>query len=585
MRPLTVRERAAALGVLLVVTVFAYRGVIANGFVYDDAVTVTKNPAVRSLARAPEWIISPHASSANRGGKNYRPVVVASYGLDYSLWGERAAGFHATNLAIHLAVVVLVYLLALRLWTVDVAALVAATWMALHPINAQAVNYITARSSTLAAAFVLAAVLLYDRWAAKRPIAGPGDGAMGWIAGALGCGVLALGTKESAAVLPLLVLVWDRARFGATAPWRVSAVRSLPFWGLLAGWLVLRQIVVGEGPDRGEMPWTWVIQSSAFAAKIVNTTIGHSFWPVALAVDYGWPLALDSDVMLRTIAGTVVLVAVAWSLTKGDRRMAWCAGWFFAALLPVLVLPFVTRLALYQEHRAYLAEIGMAWLVGGATWWAASAVATRRRARIAAAAAAVALVVVMVRIDVERTRMWHDTVSLWEDVLAQYPQSAVARGERGTWFVNSGRFDEAEREFLAVLGSMPNYVYSYLMLGVIYAKRGELERAIAAYRTALEFRPAFIEARIRLGLAYEALGQIDHALTEYDRAIQDDPWASPALLFSALILARQGRAQEALQRLQRVAPGDPIYHDVRAAIERISADPSAPSGTSLGGAS
>jgi tetratricopeptide (TPR) repeat protein len=81
------------------------------------------------------------------------------------------------------------------------------------------------------------------------------------------------------------------------------------------------------------------------------------------------------------------------------------------------------------------------------------------------------------------------------------------------------------------------------------------------------------------------LGQVDHALTEYDRAIQDDPWASPALLFSALILARQGRAPEALQRLQRVAPEDPIYHEVQAAIERIGADPATTSGTSLGGAS
>lgn len=568
MTALTARQRALALGVLLAVTAAAYRGVVENGFVYDDAVTVTKNPAVRSLTRAPEWFVSPHAASANRGGKNYRPIVVASYALDEALWAGRAGGFHATNLAIHLAVVVLVYAAARRLWSADLPALAAAGWMALHPINAQAVNYITARSSALAAGFVLAAVILYDRWAGARA-AGSRRRPTAWVAGALGCGLLALGAKESAAVLPLLILVWDRARFGTTATWQASVVRSLPFWGLLVGWLGLRAMVVGEGPSRGGMPLEWVVQGVAFGAKIVNTAVGQSLWPAGLAVDYAWPIAPDVKTGLAAIAGTAALVLVGWSLARVDRRMAWCAAWFGVSLLPVLALPFVTRIALYQEHRAYLAEIGAAWLVGGAAGRAASRVSAERWVRGGVVAAATALVIAMAWTDGERTRAWRDTFRLWEDVLQKYPDSGVARAERGTWLLNDGRFDEAEREFLAALKTMPNYVYPYLMLGVTYSKRGEPERAIAAYRTALEFRPAFVEARIRLGLAYEDLGLADRALTEYDRAIQDDPGAGPALVFSALILEQQGRTDEALQRLRQVAPDDPIYPDARAVIERL----------------
>lgn len=584
MRPLTIRERVIALGVVFAVTVFAYRGVVANGFVYDDAVAVVKNPSVRSLSRASEWVSSPYAVSANRGGKNYRPVVVASYGLDYAWWGGRAAGFHVTNLLIHLIVVALVYLTARRLWTSDVAALTAAAWMALHPINAQAVNYITARSSTLVAAFVLAAVALYDRWV-ERGAASFSPAAMGWMAGALVCGLMALGAKEASAVLPLLIVVWDRARFGTVASWRATVVRSAPFWALLAGWLVVRQIMVGAGSDRGEMPWAWIIQSSAFAAKIFVTAVSHSFWPVGLAMDYGWPPALDSVAILSVVAGTVALLAGGWVLVRVDRRMAWCAGWFVATLPPVLVLPFLTRLALYQEHRAYPAEIGMAWLIGGVVWWGASRVSGRPWVVRVAGAFAAVLIVVMVTMDAQRTRVWSDSVRLWEDVLARYPDSAVARAERGTWLVNNGRFDEGEREFLAALRTMPNYVYPHLMLGVTYAKRGEFERAVAAYRTALEFRPAFVEARIRLGLAYEALGHADQALAEYDRAIRDDPWASPAILFSALILARQGRAQDALERLRRVAPDDPIYPEVQATIQRMGVDPDVTGGSRKEGAS
>jgi tetratricopeptide (TPR) repeat protein len=300
-------------------------------------------------------------------------------------------------------------------------------------------------------------------------------------------------------------------------------------------------------------------------------------------VDYAWPLGLDTLAVLSAVAGTVVLVIAGWSLARVDRRMAWCAGWFGASFLPVLALPFVTRIALYQEHRAYLAEIGVAWLVGGAVWWAASTFRAGGWVRFAAVAAGTALVVVMVSTDGERTRVWEKTVQLWEDVLEKYPDSAVARGERGTWLLNDGRIDEAEREFLAALRTMPNYVYSYLMLGVTYSKRGETDRSIAAFRTALEFRPTLVEARIRLGLAYEDLGLVDQALTEYDRAIQDDPWASPAFVFSALILERRGRADEALRRLRQVAPDDPIYPDARAAIDRMGANPGATSETAFPG--
>jgi tetratricopeptide (TPR) repeat protein len=159
--------------------------------------------------------------------------------------------------------------------------------------------------------------------------------------------------------------------------------------------------------------------------------------------------------------------------------------------------------------------------------------------------------------------VWADKDRLWDDVLAKYPDSAVARDEIGLRLLNSGRLDEAERELLASLRLMPNYVYTYVLLGMTYAKRGDMARAIDAYRTALEFRPSYVEARIRLGLAYEAQGLMDDALAEYDRAIRDDPWASPALVFAAAILEQRGEIDEALARLKRVAPDDPIYDDAQ----------------------
>jgi tetratricopeptide (TPR) repeat protein len=561
---LTPAARLAALAMVLVVTAVAYRGVFAGGFVYDDQVTVVRNPAVWSLSRAAEWVTSPYAVSANREGKNYRPVTVASYALDDAVWGERPAGFHATNLAIHLLVVLLVYSLARRLWGGDLPALTAAAWMALHPINAQAVTYISARSSTLAAMGVLVAVLCYDRWAEARAGGGAHRSARGWLAGALGAAAFALGAKESAAVLPLLIVAWDRARFGETSSWRASAIRSVPFWIVLGVWLVVRHVVIGgmTGPG-GRVPDGWLLQWAAFSARIVETAATHSVWPVGLAADYGWPVRLETGAAVAAGLATAGLVIAAGVLARVDRRMSWCAAWFGAALLPVLALPYITRMALYQEHRVYLAEIGAAWLVGGAVAWAAPVMWRRTAFRLAAATVASALVVAAVWMDGERTWVWGDTVRLWDDVSATYPDSAIAHNERGLQRLNSGRLDEAEREFLAALRLLPGHAYTYLMLGMVYDKLSDPGRATEAYRSALAIRPRYAEARLRLGLAYQAAGRSDDALAEFERTLQDDPWASPARVFVADILERRGRVDEALRQLERVTPEDRIYDEAQ----------------------
>jgi tetratricopeptide (TPR) repeat protein len=279
---------------------------------------------------------------------------------------------------------------------------------------------------------------------------------------------------------------------------------------------------------------------------------------------------LETTAVVGALTGAAGLAVAGFVASRWDRRIAWCAAWFGVSLLPVLALPAITRIALYQEHRAYLAQIGAAWLIGGVVCLLAPVVGRRPRARLAALLLAAGLVAAAVWADGERTWVWGDKVRLWEDALAKYPESAVARNERGRWLLESGRIDDAEREFLAALRTMPNYVYTYLMLGMTYDKRGDAARAVEAYRTALEFRPAFVEARIRLGLAYEVLGRVDEALAEYDLAIRDDPWASPALMFSAAIMADRGRLDEALRRLRRVAPDDPIYQDAQHAIARLT---------------
>ena len=107
--------RLAVAAVVLAAAV-AYHGVGSNGFVLDDFHTVVMNRSLDSLTRVGHWFLSPNAASGQSEIRGYRPVLMASYAVDRAVWGDRTAGYHLTNLFIHGGVIVLVFVLAGRLW-------------------------------------------------------------------------------------------------------------------------------------------------------------------------------------------------------------------------------------------------------------------------------------------------------------------------------------------------------------------------------------------------------------------------------------------------------------------------------------
>lgn len=548
---------ALALGAILLVTALTYTDVTTHGFVLDDIHAVASNPSIRSLASFPRWFASPYATSALREHPGYRPILMASYALDYALWPNPSAGYHRTNLAIHLGVVALVYLLARLFWGDGLAGLVAAAVMALHPINAEAVNYISARSSSLAACFVLLAVWAYDGAAraalSRRSV---------WLAGAMLASFLALGTKESAVILPLLLLAWDRARFGDVTPWRTSLARSVPFWAVTAGFLIARSIVMAQAPSA---PGGWSGQNALFAIKIVLSSFGHWIWPMGLAVDHGWTWTIGTSEGVWLLAGVVGALATTAVAFRHNRRIGWCLFWGWSALLPLVALPAVSRVTLYQDHRVYLAGIGLAWAVGGViatglrTW---SGVASR----VAAVTVGAVLVGAMIRADAARSAVWVNENRLWEDVLAKYPDSVVALNSRGLAALNAGRLDDAERDFQATLGLVPGSPEAHKNLGLVYADAGDMARAIQEFQQALALSPRSAGILLELALAYERTKDWRAATQAYEQVLRHSPGEVLALKGLARSAEREQRFDDAARQYREALAIDPLDDDTWMAL-------------------
>jgi tetratricopeptide (TPR) repeat protein len=547
----------AALAVLLLVTALTYRGALRNNFVWDDTHTIVNNRAIDSLSEAPRWFTQPETTSTLRE-TNYRPILVASYAVDVALWGRRPGGFHAVNIAIHLGVVLLTYVLALRAWGRPAGALAAAALVALHPINGEAVNYISARSSLLSAAFVLAAVLAWDTSGGRRR-------SVLRTAASLGLGLLALGVKESAVVLPALILVWDRLTDSSEVSWTERLRRSWPWWAMAAGYMALRQVVL-SGSAPADLVGDGPLQALAFTAKLFLASLGTWLLPIGWAIDHGWPWHIGFGEGALLAIGAIAAAVGTLALWRWDRNIGRCAAWFWVSLAPLAALPWVSRLTLYQDHRVYLAQIGFA-LAGGEIIRRAAATIPSRQARLIGVGVPAALVAALaIYTTASRIPAWRDADTLWAHTLATYPTSVLAKNHAALRRLEAGELSLAREQFEASVALAPNFPVTHNYLGVVYARLGDLDRAVAEFTTAIKLSPSFVSARMNLGNAYEKIGRPDLALTAYEQGVPDQPWAVDLIERAAKLFERAGNPDEAKARYRRILSIDPTHPEAKSKL-------------------
>ena len=197
------------LGLLLAVAVIlAYSNSLNSPFTYDDYSDVLEQVTIRHL-----WPLRDVFYLPGKGFMN-RPLVNLSFALDYALGGLRPFAFHLTNLAIHICASLALLGVIRRSLSLPVfgerfkahisaLALVPTAFWALHPLATESVSYITQRYESMMALFVLCTF-----YTVLRSVTSPRPRL--WQAWAVLSCLLALGSKEVAVSLPVLVLLFDR---------------------------------------------------------------------------------------------------------------------------------------------------------------------------------------------------------------------------------------------------------------------------------------------------------------------------------------------------------------------------------------
>jgi tetratricopeptide (TPR) repeat protein len=520
-----------------------YAPTLSYGFItFDDPGYVYENPhVVGGLTWAGvRWAFTSVEQS------NWHPLTWLSLLADAQLYGLHAGGYHLTNLVLHLANAVLLFLwLRAATGAVWPAALTAFFFVA-HPLHVESVAWVTERKDVLSTLFFCLTLLAYTRYAR--------GGGRRFYGAALGCYALGLLAKPMLVSLPALLLLldyWPLRRWAAVFQdrrklWPLLADK-LPFLLLAALSCAVTLIVQHHGAAVVPLAAEPIRYRVGAAFLGYATYVGKTFYPVRLGIYY--PFWRGESYVLSLLWGGLLAGVFAGAL-RLRRRMPWLVVgwcWFIGTLIPVIGLVQVGGQAVADRY-TYLPHIGLFLMI----FWTAADVWERHPAVRAPLLAAVSVAAAAcVALSMRQVYFWRSSASLFEHTLQVAAPSGRLYHLLGDALLEEHQADAAGAAYRQAFRLQPLDKDVALQLGVIDLRQQRWTEAEQAFgRLAAEPDPD-VRALNDDALALVHLGRVDDAKRMYERALAKDGSYALAHFGLADLLLGQGEAAAAVAEYER----------------------------------
>jgi len=531
--------QAPAVCLFLAAITFAVFGqTLGHEFVnFDDNVYVYENPVVAGglTFKGIVWAFSFHAA-------NWHPLTWISHMLDCQLYGLHPAGHHLTNVILHTATVIALFLVLRQmtgaLWR---SAFVAAVF-AIHPLRVESVAWVAERKDVLSGLFFMLTIGAYVRHA-RNPLSAARY--------ALVILLFALGLmcKPMLVTLPLVLLLLDYWPLQRKEPAGRLVLEKWPLLALSAASCAATLLAQREAmPLTGAVSVPSLLVTALLACKVY---LCQMVCPAGLAVFYPFPhqgLPVREAAMAGTLLA-VISAAVVWQWRKRPWLLVgWV--WYVVMLLPVLGIIQVGQQA-HADRYTYLPQIGIyiaiTWL---ATEW--------RISRAALGGLMAGVIGLFMFCAWQQAAYWQNSETLWADALACTLDNDLAQDNLGLVLLQKGRIDAAINCFQEALRIRPDFAEARNNLGNALLQTGKVEEAIACFRQALQLRPDFAQAEDNLGYALLQTATVDEAIAHCQRALQIKPDDAEACVNLGNAFVRKGEAQDAIalyRKALQIKPG------------------------------
>lgn len=510
-----------------------YANSLSNDFTYDDFETIVDNSFIKEVSSLRHLADRSYFSRSRED--SYRPLVTASYIIDYSVWGLNPVGFHLTNLLLHTLNSLFLYLFLQRIH--PSSALLATFIFTVHPVLTEAVNAVSFREDILMSLFYIISINLYLA-ASERPLL--------YIWSPVFF-LLSLLSKEMALTLPLAVILIERYR-GRKITWE---------WGYLCYifamviYLYLRFYEFYNPAGGGIFSPLTLYERVSQIPAILGYYCRTLLFPINLSVEYPWqirPLWMHFTGLVITCLSILAFLRV-----RGNNYSLGLL-WFFITLIPALnIVPIFNPVA---ERYLYLPAAG------------GSIVLSAFLGKHDTHKPGSFILVFFAILTIIRNPVWKGDLSLWTDAVKKAPLVDRAHVALGTAYARKGVMGEAIKEYRKAIMLSPSNPEPYYGLGLAYYKNAFEEgkpredliwEAAALYRKALELYPSYRHARYSLAVLYHEHGKIEDAARELKELLGQHPEDYEALNRLGLAYFQKGMFREAIEQFRKGLGIDPGY--------------------------
>lgn len=559
------------IGVIFLLTIFIYFKSLDNGFVkdWDDDIYITSNP---DIIPSPNNSLVKNAFTKFSNG-HYHPVTTISYGIEYRLFGAEAKPYHAFNLIFHLITVLLVFVFVKILINEKSVAFFTAILFAVHPMHVESVSWISDRKDILCSLFFVSGMCTYMIYLNKR------IKRYFWYTFLLF--IMALLSKAMAITLPVVLLLLDY--FKGRGISRKVILEKVPLFILSLVFGYISVMAQKSNDALGDITALGFVDRFAFSGYSLVMYLVHLFCFSDISAFYNYPVLENGEYPLVYYIlpfALLVLCFVLFKLKEYRKLVVFSFGFFLVTIALVLQIVPAGNVIMADRY-TYLPYLGLFFFIAYL-----SDRMIKRHLKYANVIYGLLFVFILTCsfFAFNRTKVWHDSMSLWNDTLKKNPQAALPYSNRAALYIASGqpqlaladlnkalelrpdyitahynravvymrleRFNEAISDFTFVSQRKSRDVISVLMQrGDAYARTKNYLSAIDDFSNALKLNPNFTQAYYNRGLCFYSSNQYDLAINDFNTATQQNPNFTQAYYMRGLSFYKTGNYAMAYENI------------------------------------
>ncbi len=541
---------------IILVTAAAFSPALKNGFTnWDDPNLLIRNTHIRSLTTRN---LTEFFTSSFGGFGGYTPLVFTSYALEYRFFGLDPKAYHVTNILLHLMNTLLVYIVIFlftrKVWVSFIIAMI----FGVHPVHVEAVAWIQGRKDLLFSLFYLLGIVSYVSYLRKNKRAS-------LYALAFLCFMLSLLSKVTAVSFPLVVLLIEM--YSTRQVDKGALKRVAPFIAFSGLFLIVSFVTNGINAGQSSRAVTSSLDNIVLFFYSFAFYVGKIVFPTGLIARYSVHVGQYPWQMVRDILVFGAFCGVAYfTYRRQADRTTLGIGFFILTLLPTLFFHFAGQP--YADRYMYLPIIGFLMVCAAALEYLDQ---TRSQPGVMAkyllCAFAGLVILLLGGQSFKLSRVWHDSLTLWNHVIKVDPKNATAYLVRAEALGDSGRTDDALKDYAQAISLSPEDPDIYVNRGSIYFDRGELDSAMKDYDKALSYDAFYYAPYISRGILWGRLRDFKRAVVDLSTALALNKRAYQAYYYRGLAYKELNKTSAAISDLEeayKISPSEKLRAQIDA---------------------